>query len=537
MQTPALSHRATESLHDGAASRTSWPPIVLVSNRGPVEYQLDGDAVVVRRGSGGLITALDSLLRSAQGTWVAAALTDGDRVVAGGGRLAPTAGWTMGVRLVALDPEVARRHYSRFSNPLLWFLQHGLTDLLRGSPTVATADEDWQRGYVPANRALAAAAVEEACAFLRSGVRPIVSVHDYQLYLLPQLVRSALPQVPLQFFLHIPWPEPAAWHALPWTLVRAICESLLNANLIGFQTVASAERFIATCRRFVPGVARLGADLLGWRGRPVFVRSYPISVDVERLREQTRDPQFQRHRARLSAGWTGQTIVRVDRLDPSKNLLVGFAAYERLLERRPDLHGRVRLLAFLVPSRSTIPEYRAYAEAVLGKIEAINVAYGTAAWRPIQLFYEHNYLQALAGMALADVLFVNPVADGMNLVAKEGVVVSERDAVLVLSTAAGAYAELGPAALGVRPNDLDGTTAALERALALPAAERRARLRWLRTQVEQHDVRRWIQRRYGDLVQIARFARDPLWSGLVPVVTAPASAGQDGLMRPSAGER
>lgn len=196
-----------------------------------------------------------------------------------------------------------------------------------------------------------------------------------------------------------------------------------------------------------------------------------------------------------------QTIVRVDRMDPSKNIALGFRAFGRLLERRPDMVGNVRFLAFLVPSREAIPEYRRYAREVWREIEQVNSRFCRGDWKPVEVFYQDNRVQAVAGMALADVVLVNPVADGMNLVAKEAPLVSERDSVLVLSKNCGAYGQLAHGAVGIEPTDVEATASALERALEMPAPERLRRTTVLRAVIDAEDLAWWVRSQLTDLFE------------------------------------
>jgi len=197
-------------------------------------------------------------------------------------------------------------------------------------------------------------------------------------------------------------------------------------------------------------------------------------------------------------------IVRVDRLEPSKNILRGFMAYETLLQRNPRMRGRISFLAFLVPSRTGLREYGDYGRKVQNAVDRINARFGQSGWRPVQLFYENDYAQAMAGLSIADVILVNPLIDGMNLVAKEAVIVSGRDAVLVLSETAGAFDQMADGALAVAPADVLGTADALATALAMPVEERRRRLAQLRRGVEQEDISWWLRRQLEDLHELTR---------------------------------
>jgi trehalose 6-phosphate synthase len=324
-----------------------------------------------------------------------------------------------------------------------------------------------------------------------------VMLHDYHLYLASRTVKALRPAVTLQQFVHIPWPAPHAWEALPPKMVSAMCRGLLGNDSLAFQTEESVEHFLATCSIYLRDEVdvKAASGEVRRNGRTTTVWSNPISVEVRALREELESSEAARYRALLEVERASceRLIVRVDRLDPSKDIAGGFRAYERLLEGRPEWRGKVRFLAFLVPSRTSIPEYASYAREVMSLVERINRRFGTPGWQPLRVVHEHNRLQALAGLELYDVLLVNSVADGMNLVAKEGPVLNQRDGVLVLSTSAGSYAELRRGAVGVPPGDEAATSAALDLALRMPAGERRARAEELRACIERHQLADWLR--------------------------------------------
>ena len=476
--------------------------LVLASNRGPIEYHRDAHGrIKSRRGSGGVVTALAALSRYVKLSWVASAMSETDRSVASVSPLdAPPLvpdGYSLRTRFVLTEPNEYELYYNVFSNPILWFVQHRLHGLLPHDDLRQVATTAFRNGYLPVNRAFAGALLRE----VRHGDgAPLVMLHDYHLYLTAGFVRAQEPCVFLQQFVHIPWPEPADWQILPAEIVRALCRGLLANDIVGFQTKRCAANFMATCAAVLPG-ARVdhGRGAIGLNGRRTLVRAYPISIDVQALRQVAWSPAVAEYERRLGPLRGAQTIVRVDRLDPSKNVLTGFQAFEMLLARRPDLRGRVKFLSFLVPSRTGIPEYRRYAQSVFAAIEGINARYGRDGWQPIDLFYENNYPQAIAGMRLYDVLMVNSSHDGMNLVSKEGPIVNQRDGVLVLSQGAGSHEELGGSALSIAPHDVEGTARALELALAMPAAERRRRAAALRATIESNDITNWLWEQMQDI--------------------------------------
>ena len=475
--------------------------LLVVSNRGPVEYTVDDDGDLQKRSAGGgLATALTCVAKSKPVTWIASAGTPADRLAASAG---PTnLGEDRRLRLVAPSPEAYSLFYASFCNPLLWFLQHSLWDQLQRPHPEAEAQLAWERGYLPVNQAFGEAVVEE---LRRNGGAGQVMLHDYHLYLAPRFIRQRVPGAVLQHFVHIPWPEPERWSVLPRAIVEAICQGLLANDSVVFQTQESAENFVRTCEAFLPDM-RLEGDggTILYLGRRTRVWLNPVSVDVTDLRARLSSEEARAYRDKLAAEADEHTIVRVDRLDPTKNVLGGFQAFDLLLERHPEWEGRVRFLAFLVPSRTAIPEYLAYREEVLSLVEGINARRGRPGWTPITVYHEHNRLQALAAMSLYDVLLVNPLRDGMNLVSKEGPVVNGRDGVLVLSVTTGSYAELGDGALAVQPEDIEGTAEALHQALSLPETERRERARLLRQAVLRHDLNHWLRLLLDDLNAIER---------------------------------
>lgn len=472
-------------------------PLYVAANRGPVHYRLRADKLEPTPAAGGLVTALSGVASRVPLTWIATASGAGDRLVAR--RPAPKA-ITPGsprLRYVVASEEALNWFYRRFSNPILWFLQHGLWDLLRRPDLPEVIEKGWMLGYRPVNEGFARVMEQE----MEGTRRPVVLIHDYHLYLLPALLRKRVPGALLQHFTHIPWPGPEAWEPLLPPLRRELCRGLLGADIAGFQTETSAHSFLRCCERSLPEARVDHARSTVWHeGRATRIRAYPISIDPQALRRLSSAPEVLRSKERLRPHLGKKTIVRVDRLDPSKNVPLGFRAFGRLLERRPDLVGQVRFLAFLVPTRGSIAEYRRYAQEVWREVEAVNTRFGNDHWKPIGVFHEDNRSQAMAGMALADVLLVNPVADGMNLVAKEGPIVSERDAVLVLSRACGAHQQLGRSALSIPPRDLEATAAALERALEMPAVERKRRATELQAAIEAEDLSWWMQSQLEDLL-------------------------------------
>jgi trehalose 6-phosphate synthase len=467
--------------------------LIVVSNRGPVQYERGRDGGrIARRGGGGLVTALRPLVSHHDVTWIASAITEEDRVVAGTtidevGR----DGARYRLRLVAHDEDAYRSYYDVVANPMLWFVHHCLWDL-RYAPNLDRAfDLAWAEGYAEVNAGFAAAVVAE----LETTPDAAVFFHDYHLYLAPRQVREQWPDATLMHFVHVPWPQPDYWGVCPERVRRAIHEGLIANDVIGFQTDRWRRNFVYSAREF------LGEDVT-----PKTVVA-PISVDVSEFEELARsEPVLAAERGIVSQR-PEKLIVRVDRTDPSKNIVRGFRAFELYLESHPDVLGRVGMLALLNPSRQEVPEYAEYLEVVKREAGRVNERFRDGAWTPIDLHVEDDFPKSVAAYKQFDVLLVNAIFDGMNLVAKEAALVNERDGVVVLSENAGAHAELADWAVSVNPFDVAGQAAALEQAMAMPAPERRRRLDAIRTHVREHDIAAWIELQLTALDRVSAPAR------------------------------
>jgi trehalose 6-phosphate synthase len=474
------------------------PHIVIVSNRGPFTLGVRDGQTVARRGAGGLVTAISSVARQHPITWISCALGKGDRdwLAAVGDGVQTVE--DMRIRLVAPDPAHYHAYYNVISNPLLWFVQHQLHDLTRSPVIDGTVWRAWEQGYAGINRQLAVATAE-AIADLEGPI--VVMPQDYHLYLYPRYLRELIgDRATIQSFLHIPWPGPDTWRVLPLRMRQTLLDAMLQADRLGFQTERDTRRFLQTCADVLTDIRVIGPwRQIVYQGRRVEAAPYPISVDVDELRQVLAGPEGREHLAGIrSFVRDRKLILRVDRVEPSKNVLRGFTAYRNFLNAYPQYRGKVVLLALLVPSRSEVREYKEYLRDIMALVGEINATLGTSEWEPIRVILGNNYPRALAALSLYDVLLVNPLADGMNLVAKEGAVLNERDGVLILSEEAGAADELGAASLTVSPFDVFGTREAIAQALAMPPAERRERATRLATQVAENDVHDWFGRQLAD---------------------------------------
>ena len=488
-------------------------PVVLLSHRGPVSFSTDASgARTATRGAGGLVTALTGLVEHLpEAVWLCVAAPGEDAAVAQEAaghaqRLAlepaprllaegeQADGTTLDVRFVEVPAEVHEPFYGTIANPLLWFVQHRLYGLATAPVLGREERRAWTDGYVAANE-LAADAVAEQVE--RAGGRAVVLLHDYHFYLVGALVRERCPDVLLSHFVHIPWPGPDAWRVLPPDMREAVLRGLLGCDVVGFHTAVDARAFLLCVQELLGMPVDLEDLSVEVDGRRVRARHYPISIDVASLEAAAASDAVEGHLADLPQA--ASLLLRVDRTDPSKNIVRGFLAYELLLEEHPELHGEVVFLALLQPSRQDVAEYAAYLTEIGAAATRINARWGTGEWQPVDLRMASDFPLAVAAYRRCDVLVVNAVADGMNLVAKEAVVVNERDMVLALSEATGAHGELGRFAVTLHPFDVGQQADALHRAITLPRDERAALREQAAGVVRHNDVARWLDTQLSDL--------------------------------------
>jgi trehalose 6-phosphate synthase len=467
--------------------------LIIASNRGPVSFEMEEvGELEYERGAGGLVTALSGLIQRVDATWIATARTEGD--AAWGQGTVDFDGGEVEVQFLSPDQDAYYSYYNVIANPLLWFLQHSMWDVPRAPIIHRATWKAWEDGYVAVNRLFAEAIAERV---QKADRLPLVMLQDYHLYLAADHLREILGEdehPPVLHFTHIPWPGAEYWAILPPEMRRAILIGLCAADVLGFQTRNDAVNFVRTCQAHLPSaVVDLETLRVAYEGHTAHVRDFPISIDVEALRETARSPSVMAYREEFEELiGDRQLMLRVDRLEPSKNIIRGFFALEELFELHPEHLEEVQFVAILVPSRLGVEEYRDYLDDVMGAAGRVNANYGTSDWEPVRIIVGDNYPRAVAALQLYDILLVNPIADGMNLVAKEGVVVNERDGVLVLSEKAGARQQLGEGALVISPCDVFATGEALHRGLTMAEGERGERAELLRRTVMKSDVTDWL---------------------------------------------
>jgi len=469
-------------------------PVLVASNRGPVSFGFASDgSLTARRGGGGMVSGLMSGLASvaADGEvlWLCTALSDPDREAARKGERAAAGPADIPVRMLDIPPDVFEAAYNGIANSVLWFVHHLLFDTPNQPRFGVEFRRDWD-AYLAYNGAFAAALAEEYV----PGTR--VLIQDYHLALAPRLLRDRRPGARIAHFEHTPWAPPDYYRLLPDDVAATILDGMLGADHAGFLAGRWAAAFLDCCEAVLGARVSRGGDGTGqvsYRGRVTEVGVHPLGVDGAALRARGGEADVAAQAATLAGAAQGrQLIVRVDRTELSKNIVRGLAAYRELLATRPQWRERVVHLAFAYPSRSGLAEYRAYTERVYKVAGEINAEFRTPDWEPLILDLKDDYPRSLAACRIADVLLVNPIRDGMNLVAEEGPILSERGCALVLSREAGAAALIGDEALVVNPYDVIATADALEAGLTMPPLERQRRSAAIAAVASDHAPRNWL---------------------------------------------
>jgi len=474
--------------------------VILVSNRGPVTFDTDehGDQTVIA-GGGGLVTALSGLVELTPVVWISAAISDEDvRLQQDAGETTvrlPDIGMRTSGRFVLIEPEVYDRYYNVIANPMLWFIQHYLWNLSRAPDIRQNELDAWELGYLVANQRFAEVVAQE----LSRRPDATVMLHDYHLYTAPGVIRQAHPDAFLHFFVHIPWSQPDYWRVVPNHIREAVLEGLLANDIIAFHTARYARNFLLCCEDLLGLRVDYEQRQVQWQGRDVWVRSYPISVNAPAFETIAASPEVLEEEGPIMRRRRAHLIVRVDRADLSKNAIRGFLAFDVFLERYPEFAEEITFLALLQPTRQDVPEYVEYLEAIRVVVSRINTKHGNTDWMPIDLRVESNMARAVAAYKHYDLLMVNAIYDGMNLVAKEGPLINERDGVMILSENTGAHEELGSFALSVNPFDIENQAEAIHRALTMPIDERRERLEHIKTIVRENDIEKWLSAQQADI--------------------------------------
>jgi trehalose 6-phosphate synthase len=474
--------------------------LVIVSNRGPAQFERDESGErVVRRGGGGLVTALTGLVSHRKALWIASALTDEDVAVseeAGGGPVEVSIGGVdYEVLFVESDAAAYDAFYNVIANPILWFIQHYLWDL-SNAPDIRREETDaWELGYKIVNEDLAAAVLSQI-----EGIdSPLVMLHDYHVYTCPGVIRAQRPDAFLHHFVHIPWSQPDSWRVLPVKWREEMYRGLLANDILGFHTTAYCRNFLNCCEELLELEADYQSGVVVHEGRETWVRAYPLAIDSERLRRAAASDAVAEYEQEVLARRREHLIIRVDRADLSKNVLRGFTAFDVFLEQHPEFREQVTYVAHLQPSRQDVPQYAEYLERIEALVAVVNHRHGTTDWMPIDLRIYDNFNEAAARYKHYDLLIVNPIYDGMNLVAKEAPAVNTRDGVVMLSENTGSHEEIGDCTLTVNPFDIQEQADAIYRALTMEPEERALRAGRLREIVDARDPGDWVDEQLADI--------------------------------------
>ncbi len=481
-----------ESQQEPCISRRS---VIIASNRGPVTIQKGQNGqLTFERGTGGLVTALTGLIRDVDATWISYAISEEDNEWHEGQIPLTDNEDLIYMKFIPSDKDAYEGYYNVIANPLLWFLQHSMWNVPYAPVINRDTWKAWEDGYVAVNKQFAQSIIEH----MEIAPKPVlVMLQDYHLYLVAHFLRTSIPprQRPtIMHFTHIPWPGPEYWGVLPPTMRQAILEGLCAADILGFQTNADALNFIRTCQTYLPRASvKYKPQRVWYRNHTTHVRNFPISIDVQSLVNSSDSQEVRAYESEITDLMGGSKLVlRIDRIEPSKNIVRGFQAFEEMLELYPQHREKVSFLALLVPSRLDVEEYQTYLDVLMATAGHVNAAYGTREWEPIRVLVGENYPRAIAALKYYDVLLVNSIADGMNLVAKEGPIVNQRDGVLILSERTGAEEQLKSGSIVISPCDVYATAEAIHQALVMSEEQRQElndRLRWL---IKREDISDWF---------------------------------------------
>ncbi len=457
--------------------------VINVSNRLPVLIRKHAGGARVERSSGGLATALEAGWRDQRGVWIGwAGTSPGQHIEPLLLKASKTRSYTL--RSVSLTEDEIAKFYSGFANEIIWPLFHDM-------PSRCNFDPEYWEIYQQVNRKFgkvtAATATDD----------DFIWVHDYHLMLTADTMRRAGLRAPMGFFLHIPFPGPDVFEKLPWK--KPILKSLLEFDVIGFQSDHDRANFVACLQRLLPeAVVESGIPhpRVRLEGRRTVVGTFPIGVDFDEFARQAAEPEIESHSAEIRRRLSGDTLVLgVDRLDYTKGIPERLKSFRLLLRRFPEQRSHITLVQVVVPSREEIPNYKHLRREIELLVSQINGEFTEPGWVPVH--YIHRNLgreELLAYYRAADIGLVTPLKDGMNLVAKEfcAAQIDERG-VLIVSEFAGAGPELRSGAIVVNPNDFSEVAQALHDAATMSAEEKRNRMRLLRQIVKEHNVQRWIR--------------------------------------------
>ncbi|NMC47160.1 MAG: trehalose-6-phosphate synthase [Chloroflexi bacterium] len=478
---------------------------IIASNRGPVKFFKNQQGQIMQqKGSGGLISGLSGIIQYIDATWISCAQSPEDTAFGEGNITIGADQNDIRIKFLNPEPAVYDTYYNVIANPLLWFLQHSMWDIPSEPIIDHTTWDAWENGYQAVNHLFAD---EITRVVKKSHKKTLVMLQDYQLYLTARYICDQLPRKErpaILHFIHIPWPGSEYWRILPPSMRQSILDGLCAVDLLGFQTREDSLNFIRTVESHLPrAYVKYKRGRVWYRNHATHVRDFPISIDVKSLQALATDQEVHEHQINLQEISNHmRMILRVDRIDPSKNILRGFQAFHELLSLHPEHRENVTFLALLVPSRRGINEYKEYLDKIMAIAGQINAEFGSSSWEPVRILVGEDYPRAIAALQMYDVLLVNAVADGMNLVAKEGPIVNQHDGVLVLSERAGASQQLAPGSIVISPCDIYATAEAMHQGLVMGKEEKAARAKTLRWLIENNDIFCWLHDQLQEVIDL-----------------------------------
>ena len=471
--------------------------VIVASNRGPVEFRREEDGTIkAHRGAGGVVTAMSTALVATDAIWISTMRTKEDAIMA---REAPRGRMAMPpekpqywVKYIIPEMDDFNQYYSVISNSILWPLQHYLFDMIHRPVIDESVHEAWNNGYRKVNRLFADEIVKEIRA---TDKKPLVFLQDYHLLLCAQYIRRKEPDVLIHHFTHCPWAQPDYFRVLPHAMRRELLQGMLANDVLGFHTHHYVNNFLQCCREgeAIRAVVDVKRRRVRHGNREIYVRDYPISIDhdaLERTAARSDVAEYQ-ERLRTIAG-DRKLMVRVDRLEPSKNILRGLQGYEHFLRSHPEWHDKVIFTNLFYPSRQELQEYRDLRREIEELAASINREFGTLDWEPVYLDIKDNYPRSIAALMEFDVLLVNPVIDGMNLVSKEGAVLNRRNGVIILSVGAGSFHEMRGTVLALNPLDTSDTAKNIHKALEMGERKRKSMAKAAREVVQANTSFKWF---------------------------------------------
>ncbi len=453
-------------------------------------------------GAGGLVQALLPFIEKTGGTWIASAMTDADIEVVEKypeNRIpTPKDNPKFGTILIILDRKKYYEYYNILNNSLLWFIYHYMWNLAYTPEIDDNIHKAWE-SYQYVNQKFADRVIKEINSAEKES---LIMLQDFQLQTCSAYIREKFEDIFLSQFIHIPWPQPDYLGIFPRYIEKSIVEGLLSNNHIGFHIERYAKNFLMICEKYADKVD-FKNNIVHYNDREIFVRNYPISVDVEKLNRLVKSDEvlkYDRYVKKIKGN--NFLIYRTERTDPSKNIIRGFKAYDLFFQKHPEFKGKVTFFITGVSTRENVREYKDYKTKLNNIIHKINGKYSRNGWKPIVTHFDAEYPLVIAAFKNYDCLLVNSIHDGMNLVPKEGSTVNENNGILIISETTGAYDELKEYSININAMDISETAEAIYNAITMKQDERKKRLKGLKKVIHNYDVYKWMEEQFNNIQKL-----------------------------------